>query len=423
MNNNLTIQQFNSYFAFILGREQKIALAELQSVLRRFGICFDILSLQHNIAIIKMENAPELINILGGTVSIYEIIKKIDFESLEEEILKDFLQSTGKNFSISDYTGKMSPKTINDLGIKIKIKARKNRSVRFVTGNESELNSATLYHKIVKTKGEAYGLFISNNDLYLGHLLATTSPDEWSRRDYGKPAGDKFSGMTPPKLARMLVNLALGQIRPIRPISQIGPIDSDLRPLVVDPFCGSGNILMEAAMLGCYVAGSDISEKAVEDAKANINWLMSNYKCQMSKNNGTMKQSNNNFIFQADATSYNFNDRLQTTGDQRIVVVTEPFLGKPKKEKAERGKVQSEVEELKSLYLSFLNNLSHLKSLSLAVVVFPLIETTDGGRISLFDECIDEIKKLGYNPIESFIYGRDYQIVKREIAVLTQQKS
>ena len=52
-------------------------------------------------------------------------------------------------------------------------------------------------------------------------------------------------------------------------------------------------------------------------------------------------------------------------------------------------------------------------------LVFPLIETLDKGRFSLCNESVDEIKKLGYTQIHSsFVYGRDYQVVKREIVLL-----
>jgi len=47
----------------------------------------------------------------------------------------------------------------------------------------------------------------------------------------------------------------------------------------LDPFCGSGTFLMEAALLGfSKICGSDASDKAVADTKENMEWLQNFYK-------------------------------------------------------------------------------------------------------------------------------------------------
>ncbi|MGC8912435.1 MAG: DNA methyltransferase [Thermoplasmata archaeon] len=57
-----------------------------------------------------------------------------------------------------------------------------------------------------------------------------------------------------PKIARAMVNLA-------------GVKKGDV---VLDPFCGTGGILIEAGLLGARVVGNDIEEKLVEGAKKNL---------------------------------------------------------------------------------------------------------------------------------------------------------
>ncbi len=608
MNNNSTIQQFKNVFAFVLGRETKIALYELESVLRRFSfdfcnnenhpergapidrvdeskglLLYSILSLQDNVAIIKTEKvssfqmlAARLMENLGGTVKIYEIsnnqkpitnkISNNQYQIVQTQIIDKLLDNKSNgtlNFGISDYTNTFSEREIKNLGIEVKKGARKVRSVRFVEGKGTELSSATTYHKIFKTGGEEFGIFritnnqetiinkmtnvqypisneisnsktkechselaeeshhrvsgINNNskdfsspsqrthdDNYsllttnylLGRLLAVSNPDEWSKRDYDKPAGDKYSGMMPPKLARMMVNIALGQIISNNQYlindelknkkteeqknechaefisashhrvsgstnnsedssvpqndnyingkesesQELDNIDyhnssflihnSDQKPLVFDPFCGSGNILMEAKMLGCEIMGSDLSEKAVDDTKANLEWLN---KEERIKNNGIESHNSSfiihNSVFKADATSADFIRELKnrrTKEQKNIVVVTEPYLGKPKKIKNQKSKIKDEIKELKSLYLSFFNNLKLLSthnSLLAITFVFPVIETLDAGEISLYNECVDELRQMGYNPQCTLRYGRDYQVVKRQIVVITMEKS
>ncbi|MCX6808464.1 MAG: hypothetical protein NTW50_02245, partial [Candidatus Berkelbacteria bacterium] len=162
------------------------------------------------------------------------------------------------------------------------------------------------------------------------------------------------------------------------------------------------------------VFASDNSERAVKDSQENVDWL--------SQNTGFRSQNSVINIFQADATSIDFKKLLLSANcQQSTIVVTEPYLGEPKKFKPSLKAAQGEYVKIKELYLNFFRNLqlAHLPTCSLAIV-FPLIETADGKRFSLYRECVDEIKKIGYTiPQSPLIYGRDYQVVKREIALLT----
>ena len=85
-----------------------------------------------------------------------------------------------------------------------------------------------------------------------------------SRLDFGRPARDDFSGMLPPKLAQIMINLAQVQ---------------NPEALIIDPFCGSGTILSEALLMGYKdLLGSDISPKAIADTYKNISWIKDLYK-------------------------------------------------------------------------------------------------------------------------------------------------
>ncbi|MEM2155839.1 MAG: DNA methyltransferase [Candidatus Jordarchaeales archaeon] len=63
------------------------------------------------------------------------------------------------------------------------------------------------------------------------------------------------SSMTP-YIARTMVNL-----------SRATP-----RDIFLDPFCGSGSILIEAALVGCRIIGCDIDPRMVNGAKANLTY-------------------------------------------------------------------------------------------------------------------------------------------------------
>ena len=186
-------------------------------------------------------------------------------------------------------------------------------------------------------------------------------------------------------------------------------------------------------MLGHDVIGSDNSEKAVNDSIANLNWLKNQYQVSSSEFQ----------VFQADATSENYINQLETrnsklgTSHKNFVFVTEPYLGQPKKFKSSLAVTAREYEEVKKLYIDFLTNLQKIYSSNevrssqpsvsnnniVLCVIFPLVETSEGKRFSLFSESVDELRNLGYNQLcQPFIYGRDYQVVKREIVLLQMQK-
>jgi len=64
-------------------------------------------------------------------------------------------------------------------------------------------------------------------------------------------------GVIMPKIARALVNLS-------------GVKDKEL---FLDPFCGTGGILIEACMVGARIIGADVQDKMVKGAKENLNFF------------------------------------------------------------------------------------------------------------------------------------------------------
>jgi tRNA G10 N-methylase Trm11 len=407
------LSTINTY-AFVLGRERELCLAELKAVLLRFGFCFGDFSVAENVVFINIEKTtvdmPSLLATLGGTIKIFKIIGPMNdkIKPVLEEYIKANPKKEGKfNFALSSYSPKFDQRRLNSLGLEIKKDFKGKFSSRFIELREGKEVSTilSLKSKLVE-EGFEFGLFNES----LGILVATTNPVEWSVRDYEKPAGDKYSGMLPPKLARIMINLALGEV---------GQLASYDNCIVVDPFCGSGNVAMESLMLKIPFFASDKSFKAVNDTSTNILWLQ-------SKNEDSPKIPY--LIAEADATTRNF---LPTIDGQVIknveeaIIVTEPYLGEPKKFMPTLKSAKGEYAKVKELYLSFFANMANLKHYNpVFCVVFPLVETTEGRRFSLYRDCVDEIKKIGYTELQSpLVYGRDYQVVKREILLLTLGKA
>ena len=103
---------------------------------------------------------------------------------------------------------------------------------------------------------------VEKNRLVVGLTTHVQNADAWSLRDYGRPFRDAKTGMLPPKLARMMVNLAVGK-------------EQRAKSSLFDPFCGGGTALMEAALMlpSTTLVGSDIDAKQVEGSKRNFEWL------------------------------------------------------------------------------------------------------------------------------------------------------
>jgi tRNA G10 N-methylase Trm11 len=170
---------------------------------------------------------------------------------------------------------------------------------------------------------------------------------------------------------------------------------------------------LEAISLGFGIIGSDISEKAVEDTKANIKWLISKFECQNSKQIPNLKFQ----ISKQDATRFDFSKI-----EQDFVVVTEPYLGKPRKSKLRIEDEKEIREEAVELYIDFLQNLkltADSQKLKAVCIVLPLFELANGKQLSIWENCVDTLREIGYTTnSQPLIYGRDYQIVKRQIVVL-----
>src|SRR4029078_6190467 len=99
-------------------------------------------------------------------------------------------------------------------------------------------------------------------------------------RDREMSTRDAKVGMLPPKLAQIIINMAVGEmpeeakqsvceVPPDQPI----PKDHLAKITLLDPFCGTGVILQEAALMGYKAYGSDLMPQMANYAQQNWAWL------------------------------------------------------------------------------------------------------------------------------------------------------
>lgn len=332
---------------------------------------------------------------LGGVIKIAKIefrIKKNQTEDLARLMSEKIAKADKKiMFGFSNYGVKLK---IGDLAMELKkIFKADGLNARWVISREPILSSVVVGENKLIANGAEFILIPAQAEIIVAKTEAVQDYRGLSKRDYGRPGRDDYSGMLPPKLAQIMLNLS----------------EIDQAKAVLDPFCGSGTVLTEAALLGVKsLFGSDISAKAIADTKDNFNWLKNNY----------------------DLKPFLFLKRLDVKELSKIIkpasidcVVFEGFLG------PQRGKIDwfREFKELNNLYNSaFKEIFKVLKSGGIMVAALPLVEN-NGKKLMVeldlknwqkVDLGLDETENRFVTLKNGLIYSRPNQRVKREIIAL-----
>lgn len=386
------------YF-FILGTNPALSIAELSAKLN-----FDKkqVILGNGVLFVTLDQeivANELIRELGGTIKIGQIVasgKRNDKGLVELLSALAEPKEAGKYcFGFSSYLRNFNAKPIA-MSFKTALK-EKGIGARWVVSREAVLSSVVVETNKLITNGWDINLFEVNGEVYVGRTLVVQPFKELSSRDFGRPSRDDHSGMLPPKLAQIMINLARGS----------------KEETILDPFCGSGTVLSEALLMGYQkVQGSDLSEKAVADSIDNCQWILSGIKNQESR----IKIEKNS----ATELSKKHQDNSVSA------IATEPFLG------PQRGEVnvREVVSELELLYAKSINEIHKvLKPGARAVMVWPVFKTKQD-RIFMSTKIAGKLKIIPAIPEwllndavkltnrKTIVYGREGQKVWREIVIL-----
>ncbi len=232
----------------------------------------------------------------------------------------------------------------------------------------------------------------------VGKTVAVQDYEGWSERDYGRPFADAKSGMLPPKVSRMLVNIV--------DTDPLHAVNGEKR--LLDPFCGMGTVLAEGYMRGWHVTGSDISEDAVAKTQKNLAWLERSF-----PNTGGKVES----ISVMDAV--HISDALPKESVDAIV--TEPYMGTTSiahEVAVDMQKVKNTIRGLEKLYIGCLRNW-HSVLVKGGRVVIALPGYAVSGRTLFVKKVVDMCENLGYTivvgPIE---YSRPQAVVKRMFYIL-----
>jgi tRNA (guanine10-N2)-dimethyltransferase len=405
------------YF-FILGNNPSLSAAEIKTVLSSES---EASLLGGNILVLEnpATDAKSLIRRLGGTIKIGTIAAKANRHrngEIKEKILeilkKDLAEknSGGKYCFGFSFYGK-SGLPVFPIGLEIKkILKQKGFGCRLVTSREKILSSVVVEQNNLVGRGREIVLIEDGETIHLGQTEAVQDFKNLSFRDYGRPERDDASGMIPPKLAQIMLNLS-GKI-PFHCRCGSGA-DNLSCPTILDPFCGSGTILMEAALMGVKeIIGSDISEKAITDSKNNIAWIQKKFQIQNSKFQ----------ILESSATEISQKIKPNCVD----AIVTEPYLG-PQRGGFDPLKNKLELEKLYSSVLREFKKI--LKPDGRIVIIFPVRAEGQRPDFHFLSPTLEGWQTINPLPAElqeklhttrrgTIVYGRPGQRVWREIVIL-----
>lgn len=342
------------------------------------------------------EQAKEIFGKLGGSIKLYEVIAELVATDASELLarLAEKMSESAIDDSIDFGFVEYGHAQFGQFGlqeIKVELKKLGVRS-RYLKQDGTGLSAAVLLHQ---HKVQDWCLVHDQDKTMLARTIAVQDIDDWTLRDRSKPYADRKKGMLPPKLARIMVNLALEGTQKNLLAEQT----------LLDPFCGSGTVLMEAALRGVQVIGSDLDRTAITGSNANFQWLRENYSVTVGSE-----------VVYSDATNLTLSVKPGTIN----YLVTEPFLGKPKPQPEAMANI---FKGLEKLYLgAFKHWTKWLADGARLVVVLPYVQTEKHTYSQ--QKLIDKLKDWGYTlTVEPVLYARPQAIVQRQIVIFTWKKS
>ena len=397
------------------------------------------------------ENAQNFLNKLGGTIKISKVFHELkNINDITQQLAKFLIENYSQNqkiiFGLNTYISNNSKISLKNLLKDLKKTLQKeNFNARFLNHGPQNIKIPIFFREKLNTnKASELNIIQIKDKIYLSETLATQDIDAYSKRDFDKPFRDPKTGMLPPKLAQIMINLGL---------------ENFSAKTIIDPFCGSGTVLMEALLMGKDIIGSDLNEIQVNGALLNVNWLSCKDAPPEHLNkppehlNKPPEHLNYQKIFQSDARNFNLDKQIT----KQSIIVTEGYLGPPRLKLPELFEIQQSNNQLLLLHKNFLQKCQQL-NMPKIILNLPAYRCKDAPaehlnkpaehlnkpaehlynqKYILLKEFSEMIRKIGYEIDPPFsntflqkypflflskrntlIYDRNDQVIAREILTL-----
>ena len=381
----------------ILGRQPALGMAELEQLYGSTAVRW----FSDSTAII---DSPAFdFERLGGTQKAGRVVSELrgDWRQVSMKLVSAYAQAwadhEGKiTLGISAYGFKTTPRDVQKTGIILKGKLKERGvSLRLIPNADTALSSATSHHNKLGLSDNHVELIIvrgANGVAIIAESVGAQNITALAARDQGRPKRDAFVGMLPPKLARMMVNLA--------------PVKAGR---ILDPFCGTGVLLQEAALLGYDVYGTDLVPKMVQFTKANLDWLIDTHHVTPGVT-----------LDVGDAMTYHWRTPVDA-------VACEAYLGQPFSAPPSPGKLTEVRGNCNHIISEFLRNIAPQLSPGAPLCIAVPAWRDSTGRFTHLP-LVDNVGSLGYNRTtlrhvrnDQLLYYREDQVVARELLLLTRR--
>lgn len=381
----------------ILGRQPSLGMAELEQLYGSTAVRW----FSDSTAII---DSPAFdFERLGGTQKAGRVVSELrgDWRQVSMKLVSAYTQAwadhEGKiTLGISAYGFKTTPRDVQKTGIILKGKLKERGvSLRLIPNADTALSSATSHHNKLGLSDNHVELIIvrgANGAAIIAESVGAQNITALAARDQGRPKRDAFVGMLPPKLARMMVNLA--------------PVKAGR---ILDPFCGTGVLLQEAALLGYDVYGTDLVPKMVQFTKANLDWLIDTHHVTPGVT-----------LDVGDAMTYHWHTPVDA-------VACEAYLGQPFSAPPSPGKLTEVRDNCNHIISEFLRNIAPQLAPGTPLCVAVPAWRDSAGRFTHLP-LVDSVGSLGYNRTtlrhvrnDQLLYYREDQVVARELLLLTRR--
>ncbi|NJP04093.1 hypothetical protein HC823_02470 [Candidatus Gracilibacteria bacterium] len=210
-----------------------------------------------------------------------------------------------------------------------------------------------------------------------------------------KPFAMQKWGCSRQKSLQILINLA----------------DPKNEETIIDPFCGSGTVNSEAAIMGYQTIGSDLSEKNVKGSIENFAFLAEKFRYEEKSGE----------FFESNATEFPWDKH------PNAVMATEGWLGHNFTHRPTKEEIQRNSQLVIDMWNDVFNNMKKSGPRRIALCI-PAWQY-ERRYISFHEKIFAKISHLGYTPLalfgdkETFLYAREGAFVAREICVLERNPS
>jgi len=344
---------------------------------------------------------------LGGSIRLAAVLGTLPtttWRDVQAEIAKRAVQLAediheGKiQLGISVYDIHTNPRQLMAAGLEAKKALRAHHySVRLTPNQDLALSSAQVLHNHLTGERGIELLAVSNGkEAIIARTVAVQDITAYAHRDQNRPKRDAFVGMLPPKLAQTIVNLATG------------PLTPNSSHVVLDPFCGTGVLLQEAALMGYGIYGSDLEPRMVDYSKQNLDWL------------AERSEISSPTLEVGDATDVTWASPFTT-------VACEMYLGRPLSSWPNPEKLQEIIGTCNLIIEKFLRNIVDQSGSNMRMALAVPAWRSPDGRVHHLP-MLDHLEKMGYNRVSfeyasdaELVYFRPDQIVARELLVITRK--